>query len=176
MKNSINLTKYSVFFPKDPVFGNPAAVIETSNQESSELQALARELNMPVTVFLFGRGQGPAPTIDDQKIPKIRFFYPNRETSICVHGALAVACHLLKNEKSIQVINRDNTSLLLSKGETHQSQYFINLTPTEMKNKLFNIKEVLAMLAINELDIDLSLPFEISSVRVAQNCLFPLKT
>lgn len=155
MKNSPNLTKYNVFFPNDHAFGNPAVVIETTEKDSAELQALARKLNEPVIVFLF-----PS-TIENKGSPKIRFFYPNRETSICVHGALAAACHLLKTTESIKVVNRDNTVFLLSKD---QNRYFINLTLSEIKNKSFDSKGVLAMLSLNESEIDLTLPFEIASV------------
>lgn len=166
MKNSINLTLYNVFFPKDPAFGNPAVVIESVEKESAELQALAWKLNAPVTVFLFHS------TVDDKGAPKIRFFYPNRETSICVHGALAAACHLLKNAESIVVVNRDNMDLLLSKD---QNRYFINLTPAEIKNKSFDSNVVLAMLALNESDIDLALPFEIATAG-SPKLLVPVKS
>lgn len=158
---------YQVFKTNQSNSGNPAAVIETSEENEAKLQAIAAKLNYPVTVFLL-------PPLEKNGLSRIRFFYPQRETNICVHGALAAACHLLKrNNKgsSIAVINHEGRELLLSQ---EQEQYFITLSIVETDDIVFNTEAVLEMLNIDSYALDLSLPFNVASCG-SPKLLVPIK-
>jgi len=149
-----HLSKYAVFCSSHPNSGNPALVLDTAEQNLAEFQAYAKAENFPILVCLV-----PA---EKDSFPKIRFFYPNYETNICVHGALAAAEHLLngKSSKVCTVINKDNEALHLSK---EQDRVFITLNPVPPLDKAFNEDEVLSLLGIDDSDLDLSLPFKIAS-------------
>jgi len=162
---ALEIHRYNVFYAQDPAFGNPAVVIETQETESFKLQTIAKKLNMPVTVFLIASA--------GKELTEIRFFYPNREASLCIHGALAAACHLLHTEDPILVVTKDNSILSLTNYLNHYFMSFA-LIPPEMKNQSFSSKEILEMLELSEKDIDLTLPFEIVSVR-SPKLLIPVK-
>lgn len=164
-----HLKKYNVFFAKDSSSGNPAAVVNVVDKDNTMLEKYARELNLPITVFLF-----PPEAGKKDAAPKIRFFYPNRETDICVHGALAAAYHLLNEQdySNITVINKKNVGLLLSKDN---GQYYINLNTEKIINKPFDSKVILKMLRLDKSDLDLRLPFKIASSG-SQKLLIPVKS
>ena len=63
-----------------PNSGNPAGVIFDFSGDKTEKQKLAQQRQLPVIVF-----------VDhvDSDIPILQFFYPNVETNLCLHGALA---------------------------------------------------------------------------------------
>ncbi|WP_158857264.1 PhzF family phenazine biosynthesis protein [Lunatibacter salilacus] len=75
--------------------GNPAAVIETSEELSTlEMQQLAAEIGQPATSFL-------SPTsIPDTFL--IRWFAPDEEIGLCGHGAAAAAAFL--GQKHPQIV------------------------------------------------------------------------
>lgn len=171
METLEKIYQYNVFAIQNSDSGNPAIVIETSENDDKVLQEKARNLNAPVTVFI-NRIVNDAPI-------KIRFFYPNRETNICVHGALAAACHLLnikdlsnKKNKLIEIVSKDNASFILSK---YHDQYYINLKPSNISNKQFETSLPLSMVGLTEEDIDPKLPFEIYSVG-SPKLLIPVKS
>lgn len=161
-----NLVKYSVFFEKDPTFGNPAGVVETTIDDTAVLQEIAFKLGLPVLVFLYPK------TNEDNGVQKIRFFYPKRETSLCIHGALAAAGHLLGSLQSIKVMNNENNVFSLSRDKDH---YYIHLPPAkEITAKTFDKDAVCKMLNLARDKLDLNLPFEIASVG-SPKLLIPVK-
>jgi PhzF family phenazine biosynthesis protein len=82
-----------------PNSGNPAGVIFDFSGDKAEKQKLAQQRQLPVIVF-----------VDhvDADIPIIQFFYPNVETNLCLHGALA-AVFLLMNQRRADHITVSNT-------------------------------------------------------------------
>ena len=157
---------YRVFVANEPSSGNPASVLEINEENTVRFQKIAAELKFPVSVFLL-------PPLEANGLTRIRFFYPQRETNICVHGALAAACHLLKESKtnSMGVVNKEDVTMLLSK---EQNQYFVSLDKAESIEISFNQQEILKMLNIDSTSLELSLPFKVASVG-SPKLLVPVK-
>lgn len=81
------------FCSEDDKTGNPAGVYVNQVLDDEIKQQIARNLNLPVTVF-----------ISDNKsdIPQIEYFYPNKKMPLCLHGTLAAAyVFLLVDSKKI---------------------------------------------------------------------------
>ncbi len=74
-------------FSKNPEAGNPAAVIDNSQNilNNSQMQAIASEINLPATAF-FSEGE--------DSDCSVKFFSPTAESKICTHALLATACFL----------------------------------------------------------------------------------
>lgn len=90
----------------EPSSGNPAGLIEEFEGNTNEMQELATQLNLPVTVF-----------IQDQiQTPLLRFFYPTCEMPLCIHGSLGAGYLLLKRyqQQSITAVTKNGQSLRLT--------------------------------------------------------------
>jgi PhzF family phenazine biosynthesis protein len=74
--------------------GNPAAIVTGFTDDKNSKQALAKQLNLPVTVF-----------INDTEAlsPLLEYFYPQTEMPLCLHGTLAAAHVLFENRASTQL-------------------------------------------------------------------------
>ncbi len=71
------------------------------------MQELAKQLNLPVTVFIQ----------DQTDTPLLRFFYPSCEMPLCIHGFLGagyVLLHKYISNVSIKAITKSGQSLLPS--------------------------------------------------------------
>ena len=75
--------------------GNPAAVITGFIRNKISKQVFAKQLNLPVTVF-----------INDEELlsPTLEYFYPQTEMPSCLHGTLAAAHVLLENRSTTSLI------------------------------------------------------------------------
>lgn len=72
-------------FADRPYVGNPAAVVPLSGPRDEEwMQAVAREMNLSETAFLYSEGDGY----------RLRWFTPAIEVELCGHATLATA-HVL---------------------------------------------------------------------------------
>jgi len=70
-------------FTETPFKGNAAGVVlDAESLSVAEMQAIARELNNPMTAFLF------APDAPDHDF-RIRFFSPSTEVPMCGHATIA---------------------------------------------------------------------------------------
>ncbi|MES9774864.1 PhzF family phenazine biosynthesis isomerase, partial [Priestia megaterium] len=80
-------------FSQDLTSGNPAYVIQlTSPIHKQFMQAIAKELNLPITAFL----------LEQQcNVYELRWFTPSKEIKLCGHGTLAAA-HILWEEGIIE--------------------------------------------------------------------------
>jgi PhzF family phenazine biosynthesis protein len=83
-------------FTDTPLQGNPAGVVHAADVLSaSEMQALAREMNLSETAFILSPEQEG---LDFQ----LRYFTPTTEVDICGHATLA-AYHSLVEEKVLKI-------------------------------------------------------------------------
>jgi trans-2,3-dihydro-3-hydroxyanthranilate isomerase len=139
-----------------PNSGNPAGVIFDFAGDRIEKQKLAQQRQLPVIVF-----------IDqvDSDVPVLQFFYPNIETNLCLHGALA-AVFLLMNQRRadyITVSNAVGTLLQAIKLDNQVAQIKVSAEPAptynpdqKMLKKLLNLDD------FNEISTDL--PMVVASV------------
>lgn len=87
----IPITQVDAFTDR-PFGGNPAAVCLLSGpREADWMQAMAREMNLSATAFLYREGAGF----------NLRWFTPTVELDLCGHGTLASA-HVLWEEKHLR--------------------------------------------------------------------------
>lgn len=79
-------------FAEQPLSGNPAAVYPLQRWlTDQQMQCLAAEHRLPVTVFFVPRPSTSEQSADDIVTLSTRWFTPLRELSVCGHGALAAA-------------------------------------------------------------------------------------
>ncbi len=79
--------------------GNPAVIVNNFLGNDNQKQILAKNFKLPVTVFIEAIDEGV----------KFRFFYPNKETNLCMHGALAAASTVI--DKQINIYTNSNEKL-----------------------------------------------------------------
>lgn len=154
----------SCFITKEPNSGNPAAVVEDFVGEDYDKQKLAKQLNLPVMVFI-------------EKVPGkivLRYFYPETEMLMCNHGTLAAAAVLLKDSTSheIKLFNKENRLIKIR----HQDQAFYQEFG---KAEIFSIKiaaaEIAEMVGASIESIDSTLPCVVASIG-SPKLLVPVKT
>ena len=83
MEVKVNLVKA---FTKDKNKGNPAGIVIHSGLSTEQMQKIASKVGFPATIFI-EKGAG---------VYNARFFSTVKESSLCVHAALAAAHVLLK--------------------------------------------------------------------------------
>jgi len=87
MSESIPIVQIDAF-THVPFAGNPAGVCVLDRARADDwLQAVAREMNVSETAFLWDRGEGW----------HLRWFTPTTEVPLCGHATLASAHHLLES-------------------------------------------------------------------------------
>jgi len=103
----MKVTYVSCFCTNAVSSGNPAVVIEEFVGDDIDRQKLATKLNFPVTVFV--------EKIDDQFL--LRFFYPLREMSLCIHGSLSAAYVIMGQQglTCFHALTKSNQELLFKK-------------------------------------------------------------
>ncbi len=161
--------QYSVFTSSSKNSGNPAFVIFDFEADETQMQALAKNSGFPVVVFI----------LKGQKYPLIRFFYPNMESSLCVHGAMAAAFAVFKNKFS------QDQNILLETKSSGVLAFLINSENQSVRIKLFkklvlsppnfDLKLICNFLNLDSENlIDQNLPCRIESVG-SPKLLVPLK-
>ncbi len=145
--------------------GNPAAVVINFTGDDSDRLAFAKKLGEPVTVFISDLSA---------KEPELKFFYPNFQTTLCIHGTLAAAKFLFSktNKNALTCLTHEGEKLNLIKSE----QGYLQLKVSQKKFAELNVKKetVCKMLNLSNSNSLLNdLPFCISSVG-SQKLLIPL--
>lgn len=165
-KSCLEIFKMNCFCSDAVDSGNPAAVITNFIGNDSERQYIAKRLAKPVTVFL---------TSTDE-LPNIKFFYPDTQMPLCLHGTLAAGKLLFgdKNQQQITCLTDEGKSLCISKSEDECLQVKVSVQKFDNFNVDTNI--VGKMLHLNDChDISRDLPFFVSSVG-SPKLLVPLKS
>lgn len=131
-------------FGSNDTSGNLATVISDYSESEIDRQRLAKHLNVPVCVF-----------IDDviDKTLKVSFFYPDKATPLCLHGALAVAqWFFIHNVSVIQMTIATSASkhIVARKIEQH---IFLELVPefTDIAAKYKNLASNLLELSTDDI-------------------------
>ncbi|MDO8955082.1 MAG: PhzF family phenazine biosynthesis protein [Gammaproteobacteria bacterium] len=160
----MKITHLSCFATEISGSGNPAAVIEDFMGDDAAKQALATELDLPVTVFIEPH---------NTQI-RLRYFYPATEMSMCNHGTLAAAAVLLRDraEQEIEFTNRENRSIRVKRAG---DEYFQEFGPAEVLPIRVNAAEIETLLNLPDKYIDHNLPCVVSSVG-SPKLLVPVKT
>lgn len=161
----MKITKLSCFCSEAVVSGNPAGVVDSFSCDANAQQQLASQLNLPVTVFV---------NFQDQ-LPILRFFYPECEMPLCIHGALGAGFVLMQkfNKNSMQVLTHNQQRLSFIRKSTD----LIYLAIDQGSKLPFEIKidEVDQMLNLElNANLDNNLPFCVASIG-SPKLLIPLK-
>lgn len=99
-----SIKKLNCFVTDKSNSGNPAAVIIGFKGNSWQKQNLAKQLNLPVSVFIEEK--------DNKTI--IRPFYSETESSLCIHGTLAAAS-VISSDTNFVLYTRDLKPLPITK-------------------------------------------------------------
>ncbi|MDF2940669.1 MAG: phenazine biosynthesis protein PhzF family [Gammaproteobacteria bacterium] len=147
---AMKITYLSCFANERPGSGNKAAVVQDFAENDEAKQKLAKELALPVIVFI------------EQN--RLLFFYPETEMSMCNHGALAAAAVLLRhsNANEVQVFNREGKRLYIKKqGE----QFTLECGKAEILPVKVSHNEIVAMLNLSNPNVvNQDLPCVVASV------------
>lgn len=150
-----------------PNSGNPAGVILDFTGDKIEKQKLAQQRQLPVIVFVDQL---------DSDIPILQFFYPNVETNLCLHGALA-AVFLLMNQRRVDHITVSNavgTLLQAVKLDNQVVQIKVSAEPVPTYNPdQMVLKQLLNLADASEISTDL--PMTVASVG-SPKLFFPLRS
>ena len=146
--------------------GNPAAIVEEFTAGDSDKQALATQLNLPVTVFV---------TKTNRKF-LFRFFYPAREMPLCLHGALAAAYVLMgqKGLTELHATTNEQKELVFTKTASdtvHLTLECGKILPFE--NSTQDLDKMLGIVSDNVLDK--TLPYCVATIG-SPKLLVPLMT
>lgn len=154
------------FCTEDTKSGNPAAIISDFNGDRDVKQKLAKELAMPVTVFLSNKDMEPY---------QIEFYYPDTEMPLCLHGTLGAAYVLFRKQplNHLMLMTKSNHKLEVRRDkEIIQVCVSSSSTPHIKIDNNF-IQQMLNLKSIEVFDVDY--PLVVASVG-SPKLLIPLKT
>lgn len=145
--------------------GNPAGVVFDYTDNDEAKQELAKKLALPVTVFVS----------NEHATPLLRFFYPEREMDLCLHGSLGAAFLLMQKRNGNELLCLTRTGKPLQFTQSNDlTQVKIAAEPVEVTK----IDEALVFKMLNLAStemIDRNLPFHVASVG-SPKLLVPLKS
>ncbi len=147
---SIKIFQIDAFTDK-PFGGNPAGVTFGDNLSKTEMQSIAREMNLAETAFL---------SKSDKADYNLRWFTPTMEVDLCGHATIASLHFLNENGllKNNSVIKFDTLSGIL-KCRTENGKYFMQVPLFKAREYNERRKEILESLSLTENDLDKSVPF-----------------
>lgn len=146
--------------------GNRAAVITDFNDGLHDKQTIAKELNLPVTVFISSLNE-TSPTLD--------FFYPNCQMPLCLHGTIAAAkvFFINSNKKIVNFYTNMGKNYLTVTEE--DDSIVVKVTKKESPIVDLNLPTICEMLGIPSTLINPLLPLQVASVG-SPKLLIPLNT
>ena len=101
-------------FARAPLAGNPLAVFaDARGLSDSEMQALAREMNLSETTFVLPRD----PAIEAREGKKVRIFTVSEELPFAGHPTLGTALHLYATQPTDHLPTSDEITLDLKVGK-----------------------------------------------------------
>lgn len=153
-----------------PMKGNPAGVVLGADSlKPSDMQAIARDLALPETVFVLKPDSR-------ESVARLRWFSPAQELEISGHGTLAAVNVLIKErmiappDTFVQVINLEYKSgqlaVSLSKSNGTDPSVWINLPVPSLSPFGGAQEDIFRHLGITDNDIDSRLPIMKSDTRV----------
>ena len=149
-------------FTRTPLTGNPAAVVPAADGLTPDImQAVAREMNLSETAFVFSaNAQGEIP---------VRFFTPTREVPLCGHATLGAhyVRARLAGEEAGKVAQRSPGGLWHIEWRTEEEATFVQMLqgPIRMGPVLPDslIERLVAALGLEKSDLKESWPVQIVS-------------
>jgi trans-2,3-dihydro-3-hydroxyanthranilate isomerase len=138
-------------FTNKPFEGNSAAVTFGDNLTDSEMQQIAKEMNLAETAFLSG---------SDKADYNLRWFTPATEVELCGHATIA-SLHFLNEKKLLKnnsCIKFDTRSGVLN-CKSEDGYYFMQIPIFSMKEFEGNKEEIIQALNINHNSLDKNVPF-----------------
>ena len=150
MEKQIEIYQIDAFTDKS-FEGNPAGVTFGDNLNKSEMQKIAKEMNLAETAFL-----SKSPKADYN----LRWFTPATEVELCGHATIA-SLHfltekkLLKNNTNIKFETR--SGILKCKAE--DGFYFMQIPVFSMKEFNGNKEKIISALNIDPGSLDKNIPF-----------------
>ncbi len=131
--------------------GNPAGVTFGDNLTESEMQKIAKEMNLAETAFL-----SKSPNADYN----LRWFTPAMEVELCGHATIA-SLHFLTEKKLLK--NNSNIKFETRSGilncKAKDGFYFMQIPEFSMKEFEGNKEEIIDALNINRNTLDKNVPF-----------------
>jgi PhzF family phenazine biosynthesis protein len=150
MKRKHNIYQIDAF-TDNPFQGNPAGVTFSPDINDSEMQLIAREMNLSETAFL------SSSEIADYRL---RWFTPSSEVPLCGHATIA-SLHYLNELGKIK--NRSNIKFETLSGilicGVEDDEYFMQIPIMQMEEFDGYKEEIIEALGIDRLTIDEKIPF-----------------
>lgn len=138
-------------FTKQPFNGNSAAVIFADDLTNEEMQAIAKEMNLSETAFIFSSNKADY---------KLKWFTPAIEVELCGHATIA-SLHYL-TERNIIQRNSSITFETLSgiiECRVDGNTYYMKLPIPDFKKFDGGYDEIINVLGIEHNDLDDQYPF-----------------
>ncbi len=139
-----------------PNSGNRAAVVTDFDGDKQDKQSLAKQLNLPVTVFISNK---------DAKTPTLEYFYPDTEMPLCLHGTIAASEVLLQERKTKNCVLTTSNGYKLN---IHQCESFTQVEVAKQQSPAVDIDRTLIcrMLSLSDETIinTLAWPLTVCSV------------
>lgn len=153
-----------------PMKGNPAGVVLGSDSlKTTDMQAIARDLALPETVFVLK-------PVNREAVASLRWFSPAQELEISGHGTLAAITVMIRErliappDSFVQVVNLDYKSgqlaVSISKSNGTDPSVWINLPVPALSPFGGAQEDIFRHLGITDNDIDSRLPIMKSDTRV----------
>lgn len=150
MEKKIEIYQIDAFTNKS-FEGNPAGVTFGDNLTESEMQKIAKEMNLAETAFL-----SKSPNADYN----LRWFTPAVEVELCGHATIA-SLHFLTEKKLLE--NNTNIRFETRSGilncKAENGFYFMQIPVFSMKEFEGNKEEVINALNIDQNSLDSNIPF-----------------
>ncbi len=145
-------------FTNKPFKGNPAGVAFGDNLTETEMQEIAKEMNVAETAFL--SKPNPSAVESDKADYNLRWFTPATEVELCGHATIA-SLHFLKEKNllknNISVKMKTRSGILNCKAE--DGYYFMQIPIYSLKEFEGDKEEIIKALNIDSSSLDKDVPF-----------------
>lgn len=144
--------------------GNTAGVVlDAEKLTDAEMQNIAKELNLPESVFLL-------PSTNEEVDYKVRFFTPTEEINFCGHATVGLTWLLatemgLANEKDSIIFETNIGNIPVIWHKENGTLKTVEMTQISPKTEDFEIRLDLlsSLIGVKEESIDLNLPIKLAS-------------
>ena len=138
-------------FTKQPFNGNSAAVIFADDLINEEMQAIAKEMNLSETAFIFSSNKADY---------KLKWFTPAIEVELCGHATIASLHYLAERN----IVHRKSSITFetlsgLIECRVDGDTYYMKLPVPDFKKFDGRYDEIINVLGIEQNDIDDQYPF-----------------
>lgn len=151
-------------FTSEKFKGNTAGVVlDAEKLTENELQSIAKELNLPESVFLF-------PSTNEKADYKVRYFTPTEEINFCGHATvgltwlLATEMNLMNDKEGIVLETNIGLIPVIWNKENNQLK---NVEMTQIAPKMedfqISLDDLSSLIGVNVDRIDLNYPIKLAS-------------